>query len=668
MTTSSVALLGDICFSPRPFPRLQEVLHALQEASFPVLNEWEKEQKISASLCALIQEEKLPCFALPSVVDYIAAVLKAGLLKVYTLSHFELWLNQFSGLSSEENAQVRGKIVGKQIPRAAYQRLFPIGMDKIYPGSHVVTAHGSPDLDTTVASFWGWMDAFGARLCTGRHLWNVPGEVPDQAEMELLFKRPFGERVFEILSQTQTVLELKAVDLMRQGSVTGATFPPQIAASAGVDAIRAAMESHPCLQVHFSSADPESSVCGVIEASDLQKAVLGTVTLRDFCNRDETQVPSYLEIISVIDHHKSSLGTSTASTVSIADVQSANVLCAEMAFEINDRFGSRGMTRAESQRQMEALSRDLSSTTNKRRLSHVLRRLCVMEEKSLYGIHPDRERLEYLHFLYGIFDDTDLLAKVSVRDLYCIVELVNRLKSLVVGQEEEVLNLDDLPLDALFIRKASQRILQHPDVYSLYKTVYSAKEAAVAVSIQACLQGDDRVFFSDTKEQNRCARVGQTKLFPSSERLFSQAAWGLRRQFHKRAFSYFKEHQAVDLHLQMISTVAGASEVFSGETPVYHHKDELWLWIPFTPSSVQHLKEFLRAFSSAPALSHQVFTAKCSGAEGKTFAQIIQESFTSIADVTVSEADRESLLVLQFQPGLINSRKALITPFLPKAG
>ena len=42
-------------------------------------------------------------------------------------------------------------------------------MGKIYEGTHFVTAHKSPDLDTTIASFWGWLDAFAAPAVEPRY-------------------------------------------------------------------------------------------------------------------------------------------------------------------------------------------------------------------------------------------------------------------------------------------------------------------------------------------------------------------------------------------------------------------------------------------------------------------------------------------------------------------
>ena len=384
---------------------------------------------------------------------------------------------------------------------------------------------------------------------------------------------------------------------------------------------------------------------GVIYARELQKPVLGTVTLRDFCNRDETKIPAYFEVISVIDHHKSHLSTTAVPMALIADAQSSNVLCAEMAFEINDRFGSRGMTNRDIEAQIAELSKNLSSAKHKRLLANLLRRQCVIQETPSHFIHPVRETLEYLHFLYGIFDDTDLLAKVSVRDVTCIVELVNRLKSLSSRREEEILTLSDLPMDALFIRKAAQRILQHPDVYSLYQKIYAAKESAVDAGVRACLQGEDRVFFSDTKEQNSCARVGQTKLFPSNYALFAKEAAALRSHFHTRARAFFEDRTEVDLHVHMVSTIAGASEVFSGAEPIYQHQDELWLWIPFNQSSVQHLKEFLHAFSSSPPLCQEVFNAECVGKESGAYTNILKESFSSIGQISVVDTDALSLMV-----------------------
>ena len=59
-------------------------------------------------------------------------------------------------------------------------------------------------------------------------------------------------------------------------------------------------------------------------------------------------IPSYLEVISVIDHHKSALNTFAPPVAIIADAQSCNTLVAQKAFEIND--WGRGKALVHSQR------------------------------------------------------------------------------------------------------------------------------------------------------------------------------------------------------------------------------------------------------------------------------------------------------------------------------
>ncbi len=106
------------------------------------------------------------------------------------------------------------------MPREAYQVLFPVGMGKVYRGSHFVTAHGSPDLDTTIASFWGWVDAFAARLSEGLHVWNIPGgEPPSQVEVPFLFYNIFGKDVFSHVAKHRTSLSVSGLDLVTQQGV-----------------------------------------------------------------------------------------------------------------------------------------------------------------------------------------------------------------------------------------------------------------------------------------------------------------------------------------------------------------------------------------------------------------------------------------------------------------
>ena len=859
-------LLGESFFSEESFKDVEKSLKECLSSAFQKKSEQEQYDQVSQNLLDLILAEDEE-FLLPAVLDYIDRVNQEKILDSYLFTHFEFWLNQFSGLSFEENLAVRGKIVGRKIPREDYQGLFPVGMGKVYQGSHFVTAHGSPDLDTTIASFWGWVDAFGARVSEGLHLWNVPGGVPEsQVEIGLLFHSVFGERVFSYLAKTRTSLSVSGFDLVTQTgllkkepsdltlgldlekdrsaviivddkdyylgewrnidaervrfvidllnqclrwyenylnvklvaffvkpvlagkeleqlidsifdmkikdcqpakelthaqnellqnylvkvlgvhkgsessfvefahameklSISGlqdfisalrkfehlplfdkagiliedrsqifnflvkaiealdraihsirayverldvaqnvkmavlGLKPQYVSYKADLEEIRSKIEGLPYLTVTSQGKEGKLFPLGVIHAQELQKSILGTVSLRDFSNREETKIPSYLEIISVVDHHKSSVVNATPSVINIADVQSCNTLVAEKSFEINDRHSLGGMTLEEIESQVGEIQKDLKAPSHKRVLKRLLQRFIVATNSSDYLISPKRERLEYLHLLYAILDDTDLLSKVSPRDVECVCSILNRLKSLAIGKEVEIVSFDDLPRDKKFIKLAVERILKNDDMYSLYKKVYLAKEESVEENLLLCSQGKESAIFSDTKEQNGCCRVGQTKMFAKNWPVYQEHAEDIRRIWLKDAQDVFLRKKEVDLHIHMMSTITGSEEIYKGNTGQYKHKDEFWIWIPATEPSIEHLKGFLNAFKVLPQVVNGEFEVEVIGDSSKVLEQIFAESFIS-APLKKSSYDLQ-IAVLRFKAGTLNSRKAMISPYLP---
>ncbi len=859
-----MGLLGDFSVAPRSFDRLDEVVKAFCQEAFLQQNIQQKTERVSRALYELIEREKTPCFLLPAVLAFIAEINRLKIIEGYAVYHFELWLNQFSGLSREENEHIRAKIVGKRVPREAYQELFPIGMGKRYAGSHYVTGHSSPDLDTTVASFWGWMDAFAARIGEGVHIWNLPGGPPSsQVEIGLLFEAFFGKAVFEHLPKTRTSLSLSGIDLLSQQGVS--RKPIHVSSlniehelheqavllldekgrylgdwrSDDVDMVRQVInwlngclrwmenrlhvklvtlfaqkelvraslvafvdeilngtlnQSEPaqdfsekqkrclddyvvkvlglnkgmsssfkefCLGMHALGLGDfaefvnliegiggsalfngkgllqenrtaifellEKIICsldraiysmrqyveklsvafqikkevfgvsvqhvsyradveeirskidnlsyitvtapdmdgqiplGVIYANDLHKSTLGTVTLRDFCNRDETKIPPYFEIISVIDHHKTALQTFSAPMVIVSDAQSSNVLCAEKAFTINDAYGLGGLSLKGVHSQIEEIHASKLSKGQRRIFRRLLQRVTVGEEATEFFIDPTREYMEYLHFLYAILDDTDLLTKMTFRDVECVTSLINRMKSLSVQKEVESINLDDLPRDRLFIAKASERILNNPDMRSLYRKIYEQKEALVNRNCLAAVRGEETTLFDDTKEQNGCNRVGQTKIFNGNYPTFAEHRQALCQLWHQHALLFYKERPEIDLHMHMISTVAGGDE----SQPV-SHLDELWIWIPFTEQSVEHLKSFLNAFRRLPQWAQHEPILEVSGSTGTEYARLFEESFVPIVSETSKQSEILPIAVLKYSAGLLNSRKAMISPYLPR--
>ncbi|PIS02032.1 MAG: hypothetical protein COT85_07790 [Chlamydiae bacterium CG10_big_fil_rev_8_21_14_0_10_42_34] len=817
-------LLGNHQITVQFFDGIEAVIKKLKGLKGEV--DRAKSNKVNQALLALIQDEAEPCFLLPAALEFVRRIDEEQILEHYTFTSFEIWLNQLSGLSFEENYRIRSKIAGKWVERSDYQNLFPIGMDKVYEGTHFVTAHKSPDLDTTIASFWGWLDAFAARVSDGLHIWNLPDGPPQsQIEIEWIFRDLFGDAIFTHLPKTRTMLSLTGNDLMTQKGLERMTLAGSIAEIdhdrghnavvvvdedgyflgdwratdvegvrqviillssclrwfenslhvgligvfakenlhikdiesalkrllsmklescepalefsnkqkeqvedflvkvlnipkgiacdfedlatnlsrlgevpfGGVDGLIAKMEKanlfdkkghlleerprifsflegatqslhlaivkirarmeklDVALKAKFevfghnlTSVTVRSDVeeirnkitnysyltvvypdeerlypVGVIQASDLRKPTLGTVSLRDFSNRDEMGIPSYLDVISVIDHHKTALNTFSAPMAILSDAQSSNTLVAQKAFEIND--------------------------ANRRKP---------------YYIHPEREYIEYLHFLYGIIDDTDLLSKVSSLDVQCVASLLNRLKTLATGKKASIINLEKLARDRNFPKKAAQIILQNEDMYSLYSKVYEHREKEVAKNLTLCAQGEASNLFADTKEQNGCCRVGQTKMFATNIKLFEKHANEIRRVWLDKAKSVSTESPEIDLHIHMTSTIVSAEEVYKGSAEKYRHQDELWIWISEREIAIEHLKQFLNKFQASPGLQKNDLEVEFLGSNADDLASIFKESFLDIPHKKLKK--NLPIAVLKYKAATLNSRKAMVSPYLPK--
>ncbi|MDX8431205.1 MAG: hypothetical protein SNF33_05315 [Candidatus Algichlamydia australiensis] len=857
--------LGEYAFEKKSFPNLVDVFAEFKGPKFEKLNEHMRRCAVSRALCHLIEEQEEPCFLLPHVIDFISKLHEEKIIGYYTFSSFELWLNQYSSLSDEENYHVRAKIVGARVPRDAYQVYFPIGMGKRYEGSHFVTAHSSPDLDTTVASFWGWVDAFGARVGKGLHIWNVPGGPPgNQIEIGMLFYDLLGKGIFSNLAKGRSRLTLSSYDLMTQeglikklpqepalsldhernlnaivlidkegyflgdwryfdvegvrqvvtalenclrwiendmhsriitffakkelkreevppfaeslmyeeikssepgrdltlrqqkllqlylekvlrvASGFNCTFlelvdamesasiadfsnfkrylkeletkgffdssgaliedrpklfshiekimsalsdgfreirlyveqleialkiksnvfgyaPQYLGYRADIEEVKTKMGSYPYLTVTYPDPSGKKIPVGVVHASSLQKPTLGTVTLRDFSNREETKVPSFLEVISVIDHHKSNFSTQVPATIIVSDAQSANALVAQASFTIHDRYSSFGFDSKAVDAQINELQgkKDRESL---RLLQRLLQRQGVSEE---YYIAKDRQFMEYLHYLFAILDDTDLLTKLSYRDVYTVASLVNRMKSIIEGKEVELIHFDDIPQDQKFVKKAAKRLLQCHDLHSLYAKVYVARENAVDEEIEKAAKGEETGFYLDTKIQNNCVRVGQSKLFRKNLPCFSKHVEALQKRWYEESLAAFEKKDELDLHLHMISTIASAEELVSGNETRYEHKDELWIFIPKTDLGTEHLRLFLSAFQNSPQIAHAEVEGEFVGENAEELATIFKESFRNIPMKVAEKPQGPPIAILRYPAGTINSRKSMITPYLP---
>ncbi|RDB31327.1 hypothetical protein [Candidatus Similichlamydia laticola] len=197
---------------PRLHPDLPQLFAAVKVQMAKVPLE-ERFPCLSRLLYRWIVSIPHPVFLLPSLLALLRQVNESGLLdRTCHFLDWERWLLFESSSTLEEELDVRSKIVGKKALRETYQTYFPIGSGRFYKGPHYVVAHPSPDLDTLVCSFWGWLDAFGAKVCDRLHIWCIPaGKVnpTDQA----LFDSLLGKGHVTLLSIRRSSLEPEALEL-----------------------------------------------------------------------------------------------------------------------------------------------------------------------------------------------------------------------------------------------------------------------------------------------------------------------------------------------------------------------------------------------------------------------------------------------------------------------
>ena len=115
--------------------------------------------------------------------------------------------------------------------------------------------------------------------------------------------------------------------------------------------------------------------------------------------------------------------------------------------------------------QLAELQQDLSSPKSFRLLEKLLRKKQAIQRRQVgYFVDPQREYMEYEYFLNAIIDDTDLLNKADWRDLECVAELLNRMKSFLLGYECEIIALDDLAKVKGDRKAAIERFLKNDDL------------------------------------------------------------------------------------------------------------------------------------------------------------------------------------------------------------
>lgn len=871
--------IGEIEFKAKTFKDIKSIMEAFSNDSFRSLSSIERNEQVNRKLYELIESAPLDSYLLRETVDFLARITKAEVLDgSYNLTAFERWLNQLSELNYEKNRLIRGKIIGKYLPRDEYNRLFPISQNKVHPGSHTVTAHTPPDLDSLTGSFLGWLDAFGCRVGSTLTIWNVPMGKPGPVASRI-FTQIFTDEVFYRVAKQKTLISHVAMDIVQQDRLIKATGevsirelnhnryqfhiihvdkdgffigdwrvsdvdsvaqvqrllnmamhayekemvhrlttlfsreqfkledcqllveelqdkavaefnmqsyslsqeqteqldlyikkvlgveegflcsigrffekmdqlagcqfasytgelhkllnedhydndlisdhltselfsifnraytvlidctkslrsyldrldvamaiktevlgfrPTLVGTKAEIHEIRSKIKNHRHLTVVFDDKSGKNVPVGVIHRNDLEQPIQGTVSFRDFCNYDEIKIHDYLEVISAIDHHKTTVSSQSAMVLSVADVQSSNVITAERYFEVNDRYSTRGQSPKSIEEQISEINaKKETSPCDDRILERLIRKrsaLRNLNKRSHYFISPERELQEYLLCVNAIIDDTDLLNKCGWRDLLTLAELINRIKSLQEKREVEIIDFSDQELERRSLKKSIRAILKNEELYSFYKVVYDHREEVVGDLISSVTPTEDTRFFEDRKIQNDSCSISQFKLFPRN--------WGQLNENYDSILSSWtnlnsqvrRKNSQVDFFLHMMSTIPGGLEAYEGKPPSPDEYDEFWLsGIPEADESISRMRQFLTSLLLSPRHQGRHFEVHLVGPNAEQlpiFKGILKET---IHDKEVQFRESQELkamvMVFRFQQGTMNSRKADITPFLPK--
>ena len=342
----------------------------------------------------------------------------------------------------------------------------------------------------------------------------------------------------------------------------------------------------------------------------------------------------------------------------ISDAQSSATIISKISFDVNKKYSLYGMCLKDVNDQIK------EQKQNYKILQNLLQKKIILEKKEQFFIHPEREYLEYLHYIYAILDDTDLLMKTSDSDVESVAIMLNKMKSILIKKEVQIIDLDSIPKNKNFASLAAKKILQNEDMYSLYRKVYMLKEKEMEKNIKQCVKGKSNILFTDTKVQNNCARIGQIKMFSKNVPYFKKFKNILLKKWIEQSKHFFDEQTQVDLHMQMISTIRGAKEVFECCYKEYKHQDELWIWIPFNDMAKMHLKKFLLNFLKILKTRDPDFEIELMGKKVHYIKNIFLEIGCNV--IKVIKQKGENIVKIKYKAGKINSRKSMISPNLSK--
>ena len=115
----------------------------------------------------------------------------------------------------------------------------------------------------------------------------------------------------------------------------------------------------------------------------------------------------------------------------------------------------------------------------------------------------------------------------------------------------------------------------------------------------------------------------------------------------------------------MISTIASAEEVYRNQIGPYSHQDEWWLWVPSLQQGYNHLNGFCAAIQTTLQGIKEGMWLELLGSPSEDFTKIFVRQFPWLPIKTGAISIEPAMAVLHFEAGKLNSRKSMVTPYLP---
>ena len=131
------------------------------------------------------------------------------------------------------------------------------------------------------------------------------------------------------------------------------------------------------------------------------------------------------------------------------------------------------------------------------------------------------------------------------------------------------------------------------------------------------------------------------------------------KAWHEKAEQVALSNSTFDLHIQMVSTITEATEVYSGQKTKHSHKDEIWIWHAPTELGKEHAITFVHSLQDSPKMETNTVEMEFLQGERSILlpkAKLIEKK--SSLDLPI--------VIIHIDAGSMNSRKSDISPYLPR--